>query len=239
MIDKQAIDTMTEMLALIAKYSKGAYPQVETTASKENRRRAWSITKMLAKLAEHAAESDFYFLLSKDVHQTDAERMHCYQIAKQEDFAFMQELHAFKKCADEFERSPATGKDRTDNDIVRELERLLQQVQVLRMRANSDLAAGGKLTTKERKLKEATQSADAERLASVMSQLEAAEKLALSRGMVVSLNRFRTVIKLIETPVAKPSAATAKAEKVSVLKLVATKPVPTAKTKTALAKKSA
>lgn len=239
MIDKQAIDTMTEMLALIAKYSKGAYPQVETTASSENRRRAWSITKMLARLAEHAAESDFYFLLSNDVHRTDADRKRCYQIAKQEDHAFMDELHNFEKCAAQFERAPATGKDRTDNDIVRELERLLQQIHVLEMQANSAVAAGGKLTTKERKLKEAKQSVDAERLASVKSQLEAAEKLALSRGMVVSLNRSRTVIKRVETPVAKPSAATAKAEKVSVLKLVATKPVPTAKTKTALAKKSA
>jgi hypothetical protein len=78
MIDKQAIDTMTEMLALIAKYAKGAYPTVETAESYANRGRAWSITKMLAKLAEHAAESDFYFLLSKDVHKTDAERKHCY-----------------------------------------------------------------------------------------------------------------------------------------------------------------
>lgn len=239
MIDKQAIDTMTEMLAIIAKYSKGAYPQVETVASCENRRRAWSITKMLARLAEHAAESDFYSLLSNDVHRTDADRKRCYQIAKQEDHAFMDELHNFKKRAAEFERAPATGKDRTDNDIVRELERLLQQVHVLEMQANSAVAAGGKLTTKERKLKEANQSVDAERLASVKSQLQTAEKLALSRGIVVSLKRSGTVIKRVETPAAKPAATTTKAEKASVLKLVATRPAPTARAKTALAKKSA
>jgi hypothetical protein len=44
MIDKYTIDIMTEMLALISKYSKGAHPKVETAASCENRRRAWSIT---------------------------------------------------------------------------------------------------------------------------------------------------------------------------------------------------
>ena len=192
-----------------------------------------------SRLAEHAAESDFYSLLSNDVHRTDADRKRCYQIAKQKGHAFMDELHNFEKCAAQFERAPATGKDRTDNDIVRELERLLQQIHVLEMQANSAIAAGGKLTTKERKLKEAKQYVDAERLASVKSQLEAAKKIALSRGMVVSLNRSRTVIKRVDTPVAKPSAPTAKAEKAPALKLVATKPAPKAKTKTALAKKSA
>lgn len=239
MINKQAIDAMTEMLALIAKYSKGAYPKVETAASSENRHRARSIAKMLARLAEHAAESDFYFLLSDDVHRTNADRKRCYQITKQEDHAFMNELHNFKKRAAEFERAPATGKNRTDNDIVLEVERLLQQVQILRMQSNSALAAGDKGTTKERKLNEASQSRIAEALASVKPRLEAAEKLALSRGMVVSLNRTRTVIKRVATPVAKPSAPTAKGEKASALKLVATKPAPKAKTKTALAKQSA
>jgi hypothetical protein len=239
MIDKYTIDIMTEMLALISKYSKGAHPKVETAASCENRRRAWSITKMLARLAGHAAESDFYLLLSNNVQRTNADRNRCYQIAAQEQDAFTEELRNFRKRASEFELAPATAKDRTDHDIVRELEHLLPQVQVLQMKANLTVAACEKLSAKERKLMEANPCVDAVHLARMKSRLEAAEKLALSRGMVVSFNRTRTVIKRVETPDVEPSVATAKAEKVPMLKLVATKPAPTAKTRTVLAKKSA
>jgi hypothetical protein len=243
MINKQAIDTMTQMLALISKYAKGAYPEITTEASSENRRRAWAITKMLARLAEHAAESDFYFLLSDNVNTTDTERQRCHQIARQEDRGFMDELLEFQKRAKQFAHEPVIGNDRTDNDIVRELEHLLQRVQVLQTRqADSPAGAGTKLTTKERKMWEADQSLIAERLATAKQQLEAAEKLALTRGMVVSLNRFRTVIKRVVPAPAQstkqPSAAT-KAKKAPVLKLVATQTTTPSKTKTSQTKKSA
>lgn len=243
MINKQAIDTMTQMLALISKYSKGAYPEVETAESCENRRRAWAITKMLARLAEHAAESDFYFLLSDIVHKTDAERDRCYQIARQEDDGFMNELENFQTRAKEFASQPVKSNERTDNDIVRELEHLLRDVKMLRkLQADSSLPVSTKLPTKERKLREANLSVIAEQLASLTPKLEAAEKLALTRGMVMSVNRYGTVIKRIEpTTTASPKAPTAatKAKKAPVLKLVTTKIAPQPKTKTSLAKKSA
>lgn len=241
MIDKQAIETMTQMLALISKFSKSAYPKVTTEASSENRRRAWVFTKMLARLAEHAAESDFYFHLSDNVNTTNAERLRCYQIARQEDCGFMDELHKFKKRAKEFESKPATGKDRTDNDIVRELERLLQQVQVAQGGlTSSSEPVGAKLTKKQRELNEANRSVVAERLAIYKRQLESTEKLALSRGMVVSQNRHRTVIKRVDpapTQNIKPAPRVSKAKTAPVLKLVSAKAAPQSETKTSRAKK--
>lgn len=243
MINSQAIETMTQMLALITKYGKDAYPEVETEASRENRRRAWAVTSMLAKFAEHAGESDMYFLLADDPRKTDAERKHCYQIARQEDIGFMRELNEFRKCAEGFKTEPVTGKLRTDNDIVRELEHLLQRVQALQTRqADSPAGAGTKLTTKERKLREADRSLIAEHLATAKQQLEATKKLALARGMVVSLNRFRTVIQRVApgpVPATKPAAATTKAKKAPALKLVATKTASKTKSKKTPAKKSA
>lgn len=242
MINKQAIDTITQMLTLITKYAKGAYPEVETEASSEKRRRAWAVTARLAKLAEHAAESDLYFMLADDPRKTDAERKHCYQIARQEDIGFMRELNEFRKCAEGFKNEPVTGKLRTDNDIVRELEHLLQRVQALQTRqAVSPAGAGNKLTTKERKLWEADQSLIAERLATLKQQLEATGKLALARGMVVTLNRHRTVIKRVSPVPAQgtePASAATAVKKAPVLKLVATKTAPLSKTKASPAKKS-
>ena len=227
MINKQAIDTMTQMLALITKYAKDAYPDVETEASSENRRRAWSITKMLARFAEHAAESDFYFLLSDNVDSTDAERKRCYQIARQEDRSFMDELHNFQKRAAEFEVKPVTGKQRTDDDIVRELERVFRDVQMLKkMRADSAESAAAKVSKKERERRDASRAVIEEQLGSLAPHLEALQKLALTRGMVVSLNRYRTVIKRVApapAQIVKTTAKTAKAKKSPVLKLVATK----------------
>lgn len=240
MIDKQAIQTMTQMLTLITKYAKSAYPKVATEASSENRRRAWAITKILAALAEHTAESDFYFLLSDNVNSTDAERLRCYQIARQEDCGFIDQLQKFKKRAKEFESKPATGNARTDNDIVRELERLLQQVQVMQKRhVDSMESTGAKFTKKQREANEANQSEVAERLATLKQQLETAERLALSRGMVVFLNRHRTVIKRVQPvplQITKKARTPAKAKEAPVLKLVATKTAPQPKTNTRMAK---
>lgn len=243
MIDKQAVEAMTEMLALITKYSKGAFPDVETEASSENRRRAWALTKMLSRFAEHAAESDFYFFLSDNVNSTDAERKRCYQIARQEDRGFVQELDKFQTRASEYQAKPVIGKNRTDGDIVREIERLIPDVQMLK-KMQADLAEGAtaKVSKKERERREASDVVIEESLRSVKKQLEATEKLALTRGMVVSLNRYRTVIKRVEptlAPSSKPATAAAKANKVPALKLVAMKTAPQAKSKTSPMKKAA
>ncbi len=244
MINKQAIDTMTQMLTLITKYAKGAYPEVETEASYVNRQRAWSLTSMLARFAEHAAESDMYFLLAEDPRKTDAEREHCYRVARQEDIGFMRELNEFRKCAEEFKNEPVTGKLRTDNDIVRELECLLQNVRALQgMHAGFAESGAAKVTKKERERCEANRTVIAEELASVAGRLEALEKLALTRGMVVSLGRHRTIIKKVAKPApvpsSKPVPAVAKAKKAPVLKLVATKPASKTKSNSTHAKKSA
>ena len=241
MIDKQAIAHMTQMLALITKYSKGAFPEIETEASSENRRRAWALTKILSRFAEHAAESDFYFFLSDNVNNTDAERKRCYQIARQEDRGFIHELHDFNTRASEYESNPVTGKDRTDGDIVRELEIRLHEVKAFRELHRISLEPS-KLTKKERELRGINQSVIAERLTSAKREIAGLEKLALTRGMVVSLNRFRTVIKRVVPAPAQstkqPSAATT-ARNAAILKLVAKTTAQQSKTKASPAKKSA
>lgn len=244
MIYKEAVETMTQMLALITKYAKGAYPEDETEASYVNRQRAWSLTCMLARFAEHAAESDMYFLLAEDPRKTDAEREHCYRVARQEDIGFMRELNEFRKCAEEFKNEPVTGKIRTDNDIVRELERLLQNVRALqKMHEGFAEIGAAKVTKKERERHEASRNVIAEELASVKQQLEVTEKLALTRGMVVSLGRHRTIIKQVAKPAlalgAKSAAPATKAKKAPVLKLVETKSASKTITKPSPAKKSA
>jgi hypothetical protein len=152
----------------------------------------------------------------------------------------MRELCEFQKLGEEFESEPVKGNDRTDNDIVRELERLLQNVRALqKMQVGFAEGAGAKVAKKERERREASQAVIAENLTSVKQHLEATQKLALSRGMVVSLNRHRTVIKRVPVPSTKPATAATKAKKAPVLKLVATKPSPGTKAKTTLTKKSA
>ena len=244
MINKQAIETMSQMLTLITKYAKGAYPDVETEASRENRRRAWAVTCMLARFAQHAGESDMYFLLADDPRKTDAEREHCYRVARQEDIGFMRELNEFRKCVEEFKNEPATDKSRTDDDIVRELECLLQNVRALQgMHAGFAEIGAVKVTKKERERREASRTVIAEELASVKQQLEVTENLARARGMVVSLGRHRTIIKQVAKPAlapgAKRAATATKAKKAPILKLVAKTTAQQAKPKTTLATKSA
>jgi hypothetical protein len=240
MIDKQAIAHMTQMLALITKYSKGAFPEIETEASSENRRRAWALTKMLSRFAEHAAESDFYFFLSDNVNSTDAERKRCYEIARQEDRGYIHELHKFQSRAAEYKSNPVVGKDRTDGDIVRELELLLQDERALqKMQVGFAESGAAKLTKKERERREASRVVIEENFKSVKQQLEATEKLALERRMVVSLNRYRTVIKSVPVRSTKQPSAATKAKNAAILKLVAKTTAHQAKPKTTLATKSA
>ncbi|MBZ2206528.1 hypothetical protein [Massilia soli] len=240
MINKEAVETMTQMLALITKYSKGAFPEVETEASSESRRRAWAVTCMLARFAELVAKSDMYFVLADDPYKTDAERNHCYQIARQVDRGFMRELSEFQKCAEEFKNEPVTGKLRTDNDIVRELEVLLQDVKVLQQfDENLVVSPGTKVSKKERERKDANRAVIAEQLENVRLRLETTENLARTRGIVVALNRHRTVIKRLPVPNIKPATSATKTKKAPVLKLVTTGPAPRTKAKTAPSKKSA
>lgn len=150
MIDNQAIAAMSEMLVLIKKYAKNAYPDVETASSNEHRRRAWVITSMLARLAEHMANSDLEAVLSDNVHNTYSERQKYAHAMKQSDRAFMLELHEFKKKAEEYKKRPIKGLNRTDGDIVRCLENLRPLREALCAR-RADFAGrlGIKLSKKE------------------------------------------------------------------------------------------
>lgn len=167
MIDNQAIETMSEMLSLIKKYAKNAYPEVETEASDENRQRAWVLTSKLAEFAAVAAESDMHSVMSELLNRTYSERDQHGLSAKEANRDLMLKLHEFKMLAEEYKNKPVAGKTRTDADVVRELEVL-------------------------RRLRDER---GAERLGDENSQkLETAENLASKRGLVVSFTRHRTVI---------------------------------------------
>ncbi|KQY00163.1 hypothetical protein ASD28_12595 [Massilia sp. Root133] len=195
MIDNQAIETMSEMLSLIKKYAKTAYPDVETESSTESRRRAWVITTMLAKLAEHAAESDLQAVLADNVYRTYSEREGYAHASKCKDREFMLQLHEFKKRAEEYKNSPITGKQRTDGDVIRELENLYPQrdgFHELRAECTGRLQLN--LPKKEEKRAMADLAVFQEKLDSIEEKLNATEALASSRGLAVSFNRYRTVI---------------------------------------------
>jgi hypothetical protein len=198
---------------------------------------------MLAKLAEHAAEGDFYVLLSENVHRTDADRHRCQQVARQEDDGFMDVLGKFQARVSEYESDPVTGNDRTDADIVHELERLLQNVRAFqKLQEVFADGAGAKVTKKERERCEANLTVITEELSSIAGRLDALEKLALTRGMVVSLGRYRTIIKRLvpgSATITNTPTAPTKAKKAPALKLVVMKTAPQAKSKTSPTKKSA
>lgn len=198
MIDNQAIEAMSEMLSMIKKFAKNAYPDVETASSNESRRRAWVITAMLARLAEHVANSDLEAVLSDNVHNTYSEREKYAHAMKQSDRAFMLELHEFKKKAEEYKKRPINGLNRTDGDIVRCLENLRPLRETLCAR-RADFADKLRLTVSKKESKEtAAQLAFVEeKLYDVEEKLAAAETLAASRGIVVSFNRYRTVIERV------------------------------------------
>jgi hypothetical protein len=242
MINKQAIETMTQMLTLINKYGADASPDAETVASSENRRRAFVITKMLSSFAQRVADSDMYYLRFDDTSATNAERSRCYQIAKQLDRGFMREVAEFQELAEKFQSSPACNNDRTENDIVLELECHLHAVKVLQeFDAKIAGVEGDKLTEREVKLQNEKRSVIAEKLVIAQQQLKATSELALSRGMVVSMNQRRTVIKRVAPNPAhstKQAFAATKVKKAPGLKLVAKKTAPQSKTKASSAKKS-
>lgn len=234
MINEQAIDTMTQMLALISKHGKKADTEVETDASREHRRRAWVVTCLLAKFAGHAAKSDLHCLFADDTSETYTARQNYYRAARQEDRDFMRELCAFKKQAEEFENEPVTGDSRTDNDIVLNLELHLQEVENLQwMHKNYVEVASKKVPKEHPALLEAKRNETEEQLANTKQQLDALQKLALSRGMVVSSNRYRTVIKRVPKPIAKAVVAAATIKKTSAHKRVATGATQKPKTKAA------
>lgn len=201
MIDNQAIETMSQMLSLIKEYAKSAYPQVETEASSENRRRAWVITNMLAKIAQCAAESDLQSLLADDVHRTYSERDGHVHNAKCSDREFMLELHEFKKQAQEYKTHPTTSEQRTDGDAIRELEVLYPQRDALYAR-RSDAADRLKLkmSKKDEKLAAADLANVQMKLDSIEEKVGAAEALLVSRGITMSLNRYRTVVERAGMP---------------------------------------
>jgi hypothetical protein len=210
MIDNQAIETMSQMLSLIKQYAKSAYPDVETESSSESRRRAWVIMTMLAKLAEHAAESDLQALLADDVHRTYSEREEHAHTAKCKDREFMLELHEFKKRVEEYGNSPVSGKQRTDGDVIRELESLYPQRDRL-CALHSEHADRLRLSLSKKEQKRATADLAAvqEQLDSIEEKLGVTEVLASSRGLVVSFNRYRTVIEKIESREARGNRAKA------------------------------
>jgi hypothetical protein len=198
MIDNQAIETMSQMLSLIKEYAKSAYPDVETESSSENRRRAWVITNMLAKIAQCAAESDLQSLLADDVHRTYSERDGHVHNAKCSDREFMLELHEFKKRAEEYKTRPTTSEQRTDGDAIRELELLYPQRDALYAR-RSDAADRLKLnmSKKEEKLAAADLANVQTKLDSIEEKVGTAEALLVGRGITVSFNRYRTVVERV------------------------------------------
>lgn len=212
MIDNQAIETMSQMLSLIKQYAKSAYPEVETEASSENRRRAWVITNMLAKTAQCVADSDLQLLIADDVHRTYSERDSHVHNAKCSDRGFMLNLHEFKKQAQEYEASPMTNEQRTDGDIIRELEVLYPRREALYAR-RSDAAdrLKIKMSKKDEKLAAADLANVQTKLDSVEEKVGAAEALLVSRGITVSFNRYRTVVERVGTP--KRRSSRTKADK--------------------------
>jgi hypothetical protein len=207
MINKNAIETMSQMLALIKKYAKSAYPDVETEASRESRHRAWMITSMLARLAEHAAASDLCYLLAENVSKTNSERQGYLANARYEDGEFMNEVRDFLIAAEDFESRPVKGSKRTDDDIVRKIERDLKSRESLQS-MRLDMANQAKAKKSKREAAEVATVTLEDRLAEVEARLETSRNLALERGLVVSLNKYRTVIKRVGAVVPSAEKAT-------------------------------
>jgi hypothetical protein len=227
MIDKQAIDKMTEMLPLIKKYGKLGGAEVETEASREYRRRAWVITKMLSKLTEHAAESDFYNLLSDRVSETDKERQRCYNVARQEDREFMKVLCEFDERAAEFAATSAGRNKKTKTQVVQEIELLAARLETARSHLESTQGTAKEKAAK-RKIKDvpAFVARDTsvirarENLETVKDEFSKANAVAAARGFTVKVTKVRTVVTTIE-PVEAPVLKSAKK-----MKKVVKAPVP-------------
>ena len=113
----------------------------------------------------------------------------------------MLNLHEFKKQAQEYEARPTTNEQRTDGDIIRELEMLYPQRNALYARRSD---AAGRLKIKMSKKDEKLAAADLANLQTKLDSVEekvgAAESLLVSRGITVSFNRYRTVVERVGTP---------------------------------------
>lgn len=233
-IDKQATDKMAEMLTLIRKYGTLGNTEVETEASSEYRRRAWVIAKMLSKLAEHAAESDFYYLLSDRVSDTDKDRQRCYKVARKEDHAFMVVLGDFDERAKEFAVNSAGTNEKTETQLVHEIELLTSEFSSATAQLGyAQDEAKAKASKKKIKdvlafvAKDATVIAATAMLKSTENEFAKANAAAEKRGFVVKITKVRTLVNKLE-PVKAPVE--------SELKVMAK---PTAKAKPTVAKKAA
>jgi hypothetical protein len=113
----------------------------------------------------------------------------------------MLNLHEFKKQAQEYEARPTTHEQRTDGDIIRELEVLYPQRDALYAR-RSDATDRLKIRMpkKDEKLAAADLANVQTKLDSVEEKVGAAEALLVSRGITVSFNRYRTVVERVGTP---------------------------------------
>lgn len=208
MIDKQAVETMEQMLALIKKYAENAYPDVATEASQERRRRAWVFTGQLAELARHAANSDLEAALADNVHSTYAKRDECAYASRTSDKAFMLVLREFNEKAAAFENCPIEAEERTDGDVIRCIEDLHQKREVLHARrANLTEYQGAETSKKAAKARSEQLAAIEQKLHDIETKLAESETVAANRGIAVSFNRYRTVIKKIKKPAKKKAAA--------------------------------
>ena len=220
MINKQAVDKMAEMLALIKKYGRRGDVEVETEASNEYRRRAWVITKMLSKLAEHAAESDFYFLRSSSAHATDKERERFYRSARQEDREFMKVLCEFDERATKFSQEPAGSNEKTETQLVCELELLTAQVKSADAVLQRHQSAAEEKAVR-RKIKDvpAFIARDASVADAIQGLKENKDKFAkataaaAARGFSVKVTKLRTVVTRNESLITPPIKAVRKVDK--------------------------
>ena len=237
MINKQSVDKMTEMLALIKKFGELGDVEVETEASSEYRRRAWVVTKMLSKFTEHAAESDFYFMRSASAHETDKERERLYRIARQEDREFMKVLLEFDDHAVKFAEKSAGNNEKTEGQLVHEIELLTVQVStatayLLQLQA----AVSEKASKKKIKDVDAFVARDVSVIGAVAKldtfkvEFSAATAAAAARGLKVKLTKIRTVVTRIGPVEAPVLDVVKKAKKV----IEAAEPKSTKKAKPAL-----
>lgn len=256
MIDKQAIDKMTEMLALIKKYGKLGGAEVETEASSEYRRRAWVITKMLSKLTEHAAESDFYFMRSCSARETDKERERLYRIARQEDRDFMKVLAEFDDRAAKFASESAGSNEKTETQLINEIELVTARLETATAHLGG-MQGAAKEKAAKRKIKDVpafvakdtSVISAVENLETIKAEFSKANAVAAARGFSVKVTKLRTVVtrtEPIKAPVLKAVKKVKKAIEAAVpksakkakptLKVVAK---PAAKAKPPAAKKAA
>lgn len=208
MIDQQAVEVMEQMVSLIKEYAENAYPDVATEASQERRRRAWVFTRQLAELAQHAANSDLEAALADNVHSTYAEREKCAYASRTSDKAFMRVLREFNEKAAAFENCSIEAEERTDGDVIRCIEDLHQKREVLHAhRAHLIENLRTETSKKAAKAQNEQLAAVEQKLHDVETKLAESETVAASRGIAVSFNRYRTVIKKIKKPAKKKAAA--------------------------------